>query len=645
MSNRNIYRLLTPLICWLAIFPPGLVHANDAALRRALAAAEAGQPVPRIEHPAEAWVEYAALRRRLDTLNVREAQAFLHREQGQAVAEAFRGQWLRAAHRRKEWAAVEQAWSESITNTTLRCMLLDARQQRGDTGPEWVEAVRNLWRSSGKSLPDACDPPLARLQSLGKLDDALRWERLERAAAEGEAALMRTLVRRLAPEQRALAEDYAAFVQSPHPRAANWPKTARSRKIASLGLTRLARRSPAQARAQLPGLTRALQLTEAETGPVLYQIALQHAASWSADAALHLDAVPDSAYDQLLHEWRVREALAREDWPAVRAAIAKMSPAQRAQSRWRWFAARAAEADGDAETAGLLYREAATGADFHGFLAADQLGLPYALCPLELEPDPARVQRVAQDPAIQRAMALYRIERIDWATREWSEALTRFDDAERRQAVQVALDNGWFDRAVFAMNRAPEDIRYYRLRFPLDHIDIIQRQARLNQLDPAWVAAEIRAESVFNPRARSSANARGLMQVLPSTAQGVARRRNLPWKGPESLYDPETNITLGTAYLREKEAMYPAPYIAIAAYNAGPVATRRWQEQRPHLPADMWIETIGYRETREYVARILAFSVIYDWRMSGDAAPVSARMLGQEAATRKTFACPAASGS
>jgi len=120
----------------------------------------------------------------------------------------------------------------------------------------------------------------------------------------------------------------------------------------------------------------------------------------------------------------------------------------------------------------------------------------------------------------------------------------------------------------------------------------------------------------------------------------VARRLKLPWRGAASLYEPETNITLGTAYLREKKDMYPAPYIAIAAYNAGPVAVKRWQEQRPNLDADVWIETIGYRETRDYVARVLAFSVIYDWRMHGQAVPVSARMLGQETSERKTFTCP-----
>src|SRR5690606_16303475 len=152
-----------------------------------------------------------------------------------------------------------------------------------------------------------------------------------------------------------------------------------------------------------------------------------------------------------------------------------------------------------------------------------------------------------------------------------------------------------------------------------------------------------RAESTFNPRARSPANARGLMQVLPSTGAAVARRLGLPWGGAESLYDPATNITLGTAYLREKEQMYGKPYVAIAAYNAGPTPTSRWLSQRGDMDPDIWIETISYRETREYVARILAFSVLYDWRMFGTARPVSERMLGAAAGNgkRKRFECPA----
>ena len=133
----------------------------------------------------------------------------------------------------------------------------------------------------------------------------------------------------------------------------------------------------------------------------------------------------------------------------------------------------------------------------------------------------------------------------------------------------------------------------------------------------------------------------GLMQVLPSTGAAVAKRNGIAYAGADSLYDSDTNIAIGSAYLRQMEDKYGQTYVAIAAYNAGPAPVARWQSQRPSMDPDFWIETISYKETREYVARVLAFSVLYDWRMNGDAVPVSQRLRGQVGA-RKKFACPLA---
>ena len=239
-------------------------------------------------------------------------------------------------------------------------------------------------------------------------------------------------------------------------------------------------------------------------------------------------------------------------------------------------------------------------------------------------------------------MELYAIGRTNWATLEWNDALGRFNDDQRRVAVAVAQDHGWFDRAVFSLKGAEEQ-RLYTLRFPLHHDGAIRREAERNAIDPAWVAAEIRAESTFYPQARSPANAMGLMQVLPATGASVAKSIGLTgYGGADSLYDPDTNIAIGTAYLRQLMDKYSGlPYVTIAAYNAGPTPTGRWLAQRPDMDPDFWIETISYRETREYVARVLAFSVIYDWRMYGKAAPLEARMRGTSDARTTAFACPA----
>ncbi len=626
----------------------------QAPLRAAFAAAESGTLAPAQSarfagHPLSGWLEYAALRPQLDTLADAAAQAFLARYRGQAVAEAFREAWLAASAKRQDWPAFRAAWSPAIDSTALRCAELEARRATAAIETQWTQDAQALWRDSdGQPLPATCDAPLAALAAQGGLPPALRWERIEQAAAAWQPAVMRASARGLPDDERARAEDYAAFVAAPHARALAWPKTPRSRAIASHGLAKHAKAAPTDAEAQLEPVASALGFSDAERARVLYQIALWTVASYEPESARRLAAVPASAYDERLHEWRVREALARADWPAALAAIRKMGDKQRGDSRWQYFEARLAERTGDKASAQRLYREAANKAEFHGFLAADRIDQPYALCPW-LPRDPASAKAlVARDPALVRALALYRLDRSGWAQREWDDALTRFDASQRRIAVELAQQAGWFDRAVFALGnfggqRRPDELRLYQLRFPLHHDGAIRREAARNRLDPAWIAAEIRAESVFNPNARSQANALGLMQVLPATGMAVAQRRGLAWTGADSLYDPTTNIVLGSAYLRQLLDQYGGqPYHAIAGYNAGPAPLARWRAQRPGMDPDFWIETISYKETREYVARVLAFSVLYDWRLQGDARRMSDRMLGIVDGPRKGFACPPA---
>ncbi len=640
-----------------AATPAAPVDPQLAQVRMAIEAAERGQydasqSADLRRHPLYGWIEYAGLRRNIDTLSNAQAQSFLGRYGQQAVGTAFREIWLAATARREDWPAFIAAWkplpSASLSkNPGLRCAELNARQALGRSDAQWISDAQALWRSTGKALPSECDAPLAVLAARGGLSNELRWQRIDAAAAEWQPGVMRSAARGLPSADLALANDYAAFVEAVHERALTWPRTERSRRIASHGLARLGKSTPIAAEAQLPKYASALGFSDEDRGRVLYQNALWTVASYEPESARRLGAVPDDSYDDKLHEWRVREAMARSDWRAALAGIRKMGPKQRSDSRWQYFEARLAERTGDQAGAARLYREAAKKPEFHGFLAADKINQPYALCPW-LPQDTATAKAVvARDPAIVRAMGLHRLPRSGWALREWDEAMARFDDTQRRMAVEVAQRHGWFDRAVFALgkdpagNPKPEELRLYHLRFPLYHDATIRREAARSRIDPAWVAAEIRAESVFDPRARSGANAMGLMQVLPGTGAAVARRIGVPWGGAESLYDPDTNIVLGTAYLRQMLDEYGGqPYFAIAGYNAGPAPLRRWQTQRPGMDPDFWIETISYKETRDYVARVLAFSMIYDWRLNGDALNLSDRMRGRLDGPRKRFACP-----
>ena len=622
---------------------------EDAALKAAIDAGGRGQLDDAMRasirtNPAAAWADYARLRREIDSITVEEADAFLAAHPNDAVGRSFREDWLAALSRRQDWPRFLTTWQPAIERASLRCMALNARHQVNPADSTWAQDVRRQWLS-GKAVSAECNPAFEAWQASGGLTDALRWQRIDLAIAESQPALMRQVAEGLPEGDRTLANAYAAAMTGGLSDAASqWPRTARSRAVATAALVSMAKKSPANGEAALAEFAPLLALDDAQRGRVLYEIALQSAASYEPEGARRLAAVPTSAYDERLHGLRMREAMARSDWAGALDAIHRMPTEMRNDTQYRYFDARLTElTGGDRAAARAQYTIAAKSPEFHGFLAADRVGTAYPLCPWPHAPTPTLQSQVAATPALQRAFALYRIGQRDWALREWNDALKGLDDAGRHVAIALAQDNAWFDRAVFNLGRdgKPEELRLYTLRFPLHHTDTIRREAQRNGIDPAWIAAEIRAESIFDPQARSPANAMGLMQVLPATGQATAQKIGLPWNGAqETLFDPDSNIAIGSAYLREMHDKWGDLPHAIAAYNAGPTPTTRWRTQRPDFDPDLWIETISYKETREYVARVLAFSVIYDWRMNGDALRVSDRIAGKLDAKGVGFNCP-----
>ncbi len=633
-----------------ALFACHAVAAQDserrAGLRAAFIAADSGQLS--LEQAARwsgdrlyPWLQASVVRKQLASAEPARVQALLEPMGEQPAAKWLRGFWLEELARREDWPAFRAAWRDS-EDAGLRCANLRARQPAG-ADADWIAAAQQLWLSA-TSLPTHCDAPMQRLTELGRLDESLRWQRVDLAIAAGEAGVVRFAGKGLGAESARRTEAYAAFIAAPTADAwSSWPRDARSRAVIAAGLAKLAKRDPPRAQQFLSALP-ADRLDPAGRSRVAYEIALWSVASYLPGSAARLAAVPAAAYDDKLHEWRAREAMGRGDDSGALAAITKMGDKQRGDSRWQYFEARLRERLGQVEQAKALYQRAAQSPSFHGWLAADRLQQPYALCPLEPSADTAMDKRVSSHPGLLRALDLFAIDRSDPAAREWVAAVKPMPDDERRLAVRRALAEGWYDRSVFGMNVTPEDLRYYGLRFPLHHESDIRVQSQVNALDPAWVAGQTRAESSFMPRARSGADARGLMQILPGTGELVARRLGLAWGGGESLYDPATNIRLGTAYMRQMLDRHEGKaYLAIAAYNAGPAPVAKWRAARGQLDPDFFIESIPWKETREYVSRVLGFSVIYDWRLNGKAAPVSERLRGRLAADprqRRAFSCP-----
>lgn len=147
--------------------------------------------------------------------------------------------------------------------------------------------------------------------------------------------------------------------------------------------------------------------------------------------------------------------------------------------------------------------------------------------------------------------------------------------------------------------------------YPLQWWGKIKEEAKRNNLDPYQIAGLIRQETVFNPMAKSRANALGLMQLLPSTARAVARVNNFGSVTSNDLFNPNLNIQLGVAYVRQLENQFGRFEYVAAAYNGGETRVRRWMRELPNQDIEEWVEAIPLSETRLYVQGVYRNSRIY----------------------------------
>jgi len=634
--DRSVQRAQFPAVLTLAERGPG------DSWKRLAAGLE--------DYPLFPYLEYAALRRGQGKLQAGDVDAFLQRFPDTLPARDLRNAYLRQLASAGDWAGFRGHWQDT-PDRDLRCAWQRARVAAGEK-PVYADQIAPLWLQP-RATPAVCDPLFEWARGNGVIDDAAVWERLLAAAEAGNPETAAAIAAYLSPAQRSEGQRIAAAVRDPATvlaKASTWPDQPRNRDAVAYGLARYARRNSAAAEALWAGLAKRFTWDAAQKNRILNALAVFRSTSYSPDALARLKALPADAGDDASREWHVRVALAGGDWNETLAALERLSDAQKTDARWRYLRARTLVKLDRKTEAQPLFTDLAAEANFHGFLAADWIGAPYAICPLSLQATLAEEQAVAEQPDLARAFEFHALGKLSEARREWDFALARLDAAQRPLAADRAYREGWYDRAVFALSADPQTVRLYEQRFPLAQQQRVLREARGAALEPAWAYAIIRAESAWVADARSHADAYGLMQLLPAVAKQVAQANKLPYGGAGDLFDPGLNIQLGTRFLAQMARQYAgSPWLASAAYNAGGAPVGRWIDARGTLEPDFFIETIPYKETREYVARVMAFSVIYDWRLNGAVIPLSARLprIGSpyqppgEDSARKQVMCPA----
>ncbi|MDM0024764.1 lytic transglycosylase domain-containing protein [Variovorax saccharolyticus] len=585
-------------------------------------------------HVLEPWAAYWELKARLGETSPQEVQDFLSRYAGTYQEDRMRNDWLLLAGQRRDWDSFGALHPEYRMNddAQVRCYAILVETLRsGSATQAQADEVRRNWFAQ-RELDDGCLTAADRMigARLMSPNDAWKKARLAIEASRPQAA--RAAVMLVAPDAIALFDEMnaspAKFL------AGRATAVAKSRReLVVLALLKMTAADPGVAAAQLEGKWDTT-LSNEERNWLWGSIGRQFAIKLSPQANAYFANVTklgDLTDDMLA--WKARAALRTRSWKDVQAAIDAMSEAQQQDPTWVYWKARgllAGGGDARREQARVLFESIAGTRGFYELLALEELGQRAAAPtrPAPLTPEEKAAAR--GNPALNRALYAIAIGLRPEGTREWNYATNLHDkggmaDRELLAAADLACQREVWDRCINTSERTKGVIDVDQ-RFPMPFHDTVIRKSQEIGLDPAYVYGLIRQESRFIMDARSGVGASGLMQVMPATARWTAKKIGMGDFTPGQINDRDTNITIGTNYLKlALDDFDGSMALAAAAYNAGPGRPRNWRNG-PVMEAAIWAENVPFNETRDYVKKVLANTTNYAAVISGQPQSLKSRL-------------------
>ena len=620
-----------------AVLASTAVAASDEAILRAYDAYTAGDALAFARYakdldndPLAPWIAYWGLSMRLEDAAAADVGQFLERHRNTYVAEKLRGEWLKLLGKRGQWDDFErEAALYGPQDLEIDCYDWMRRFERKEASAE--EAMAAMWREP-REWPEGCGRLAERLAKAGSISAPDVWRRVRMLFEAGQITAAKTtlgyLSRRDSPDERLLAE----AAREPKRLLERLPKhigKSSLRELTVLAVLRYARADPGGAAHALEKI--GSRLPEEERAYLWGRIAYEAAREHHAQALEWYARVDAKDLDENQLAWLARAGLRATRWDVVRDTIDAMPARMRGEATWSYWYGRALAAEGQPTRARDYYLRIAGQTDYYGLLATEELGYTATVPASAHVPGDDEVAQVGENAGVKRALELIRLGIRTEGVREWQFATRRFDDARLLAAAEVARRARVYDRSIQAADRTVRQ-HNFALRYPAPFRDVFAEYAKTYGLDEAWVLGLVRQESRFITEARSEAGAAGLMQVMPRTARYVARRIGLTDYHAKSVTEVQTNVTLGTSYLRMVLDQLGHPVLASAAYNAGPARARRWRDATRPLEGAVYVETIPFPETRDYVKKVMANAVFYavlaEGRASGQQPPSLKQRLG-----------------
>ncbi|MCL9683958.1 transglycosylase SLT domain-containing protein [Legionella maioricensis] len=525
------------------------------------------------------------------------------------LSNKLREKWLYELARTKDWTNFNTYYQPS-NDINLVCYKQIAAFNLG----QQKEALKNsipLWLT-GNSQPQPCNTLFDLLLKSDEFDQSLITQRIALALEKRNIQLARYLLKQYKIPRLKQIQALTEIYQNP----ININKLSPGElndHFYLYGLKRMVSINMDQAlRLWNLGKTKKI-LNEAQKQEFLAHIALYKAMRNHVDALAWFAKVKPLYYNDVLLDWQIRFALKNKDWKHVAELINDSK--NKDTPCWQYWLARSLEEQGKKEQAIAIYEPLAKNRQYYGFLASIRLN---KIPSFENEKPSTNLQALKPyQPFIEQVKSLYISKQSVQASRLLNDFISELPKDEASALVYwVDSDLQWHGKSVYLSNNETLN-NQLSLRFPLAYKNTVKMYAKKYSVAPEFVYAIIRQESGFREDVVSSAGARGLMQVMPYTASVVSKADKIPYSDQKQLFLSQKNINIGVAYLKQLTKRFSNhPVLVAAAYNAGPKQVVYWLRTHPPKEIDLWIETLPWQETRNYLKNVMAFYVVYQYRLN-----------------------------
>ncbi|OYZ09653.1 MAG: lytic transglycosylase [Methylophilales bacterium 16-45-7] len=566
-----------------------------------------------LQHPLAPYADYWLMLANLDDASPETIRQFLTRYDGMLFTDRLRGEWLKKLGKEQQWSMFLDVYPQyQLQDPSIACYAVEANAEFNVENT--LEAGKSLWLKA-KEQPSNCNHLFDKMQRAKVLTEEDLIARFRLALSENRIALAKGIANRSNASDAVLLKQIDAVNANPQKAITKRTislKTPFGKELYLYALNQIAKTSSSQA---LSAFRTIDSLFNAEQKSYFYGRLALHAAQRHELEAYQWFRLAENtvlSHDQM--EWFARTTLRQMHWPHLLDVIAMMPAEQAEEATWRYWKARALKAQNQMLEANSLFSMLSTERHFYGWLAQEELEASLRAQPVEFVPTEAEVELFAKSDVVQRAEALQRLD-LRWEAKlEWALATDNLSDEQLIAAAEYAARKKWFDLAVLTADKTKET-HNFQLRYPTPYRNLMQSAAKEQGLDEAWVYGIIRQESRFMHYAKSGVGASGLMQVMPATAKWVAGKVGWTDYHHGMLHDLDTNISLGTYYMRYTADMFDGQEtMATAAYNAGPSRAKKWMGNIP-LEGAIYAETIPFSETRNYVKKVMANAHLYSPRL------------------------------